>query len=389
MSKIFIVGAGPAGLSMACALANTAVDITIIDLQSPEVLSGPKPDGRAIAMTHLSQSILKEYGVWQRIPQDSIYPIKEAKVFNAGQPYALHFERTDDVEAPLGHFIPNHLIRQALYQQVSQQDNVTFCLGQKVVEAKGGRQQAQVILENGRELEADLLIVADSRFSPVRRLLGVSAAMKDFGRVMMVTDMKHSQPHHHVASENFYYGKTCAILPLNEHRSSVVITLPATLSNELQALDKPAFAREVEKMLTHRLGQMTVLSDTVSYPLIGCFADQFVGERFALVGDAAVGMHPVTAHGFNLGLRSADTLATQIMKALNKGQDVGAASVLWQYQLRHRLLARPLYEGTNLIVKLYNNERPLAKLMRPAALRLANRLPLFRQLVTGHLTHSR
>ena len=57
-------------------------------------------------------------------------------------------------------------------------------------------------------------------------------------------------------------------------------------------------------------------------------AQRFYGKRSALIGDAAVGMHPVTAHGFNLGLASADLLAKLVLEAEQRGQDIGAKSLL-------------------------------------------------------------
>jgi 2-polyprenyl-6-methoxyphenol hydroxylase-like FAD-dependent oxidoreductase len=56
--------------------------------------------------------------------------------------------------------------------------------------------------------------------------------------------------------------------------------------------------------------------------LVGVWSRRLVAQRFAVVGDAAVGMHPVTAHGFNLGLRSIDTLSHALIPAHQKGQDI-------------------------------------------------------------------
>ena len=47
---------------------------------------------------------------------------------------------------------------------------------------------------------------------------------------------------------------------------------------------------------------MELVGKRYSYPMVTTYAKKFISDRFALIGDAAVGMHPVTAHGFNLGL---------------------------------------------------------------------------------------
>ncbi|MNN66918.1 2-octaprenyl-6-methoxyphenol hydroxylase [compost metagenome] len=123
-----------------------------------------------------------------------------------------------------------------------------------------------------------------------------------------------------------------------------------------------------------------------AYPLVGVYAHRFVGERSALIGDAAVGMHPVTAHGFNLGLASAQRLAQGIAEQQRRGADIAAAGMLGRYQRGHRLAARPLYEATNAIASLYTDDRRPARLLRAAGLRVAQGVAPFRQLIAAHLT---
>ena len=76
---IVIIGAGPAGLSLACSLADTNLKITVIEKQSAKHLSSPSYDGREIALTHFSKKILKNLGVWKRISPDLISPIRKQK----------------------------------------------------------------------------------------------------------------------------------------------------------------------------------------------------------------------------------------------------------------------------------------------------------------------
>ncbi len=79
---IVIIGGGPAGLSFARSLANTDLNIVIIERSARKNLADPAFDGRDIALTHLSVKLLKELGAWSRIPSDCISPIKEARVLD-------------------------------------------------------------------------------------------------------------------------------------------------------------------------------------------------------------------------------------------------------------------------------------------------------------------
>ena len=77
--NIVIIGAGPAGLSFARSLADTNLKVAIIEKQAQSTLENPVDDGREIALTHFSKTVLQELGVWERIPKETPALIKEAK----------------------------------------------------------------------------------------------------------------------------------------------------------------------------------------------------------------------------------------------------------------------------------------------------------------------
>lgn len=388
---VIIIGGGPSGLSLALALAPLGLSIAVIDKQHPDAIAEPGMDGRDIALTHLSRSLLQKMHAWQRVDEAFIHPLQKAEVINGNSPLTLHFERQDDSSQPLGFLIANHRIRRALYEQVLSQENVELILQAEVSAISTTAGQAEVCFkqqEASSRLHASLVVGADSRFSSARRMMGIGAKMKDYGRVMIVCNMRHERSNHNTARENFQYGRTCAILPLGENNSSIIITVPAGQAGRLQDIDADTFNAETADMLNGCLGDMELTSERYAYPLIGCYADKFISQRFALVGDAAVGMHPVTAHGYNLALRSANTLALEISRARATGLDIGSQEVLRAYQRKHWLVSRPIYDVTNAIVRLYTDDRPLPSLVRGAAINISNHVTPFKQLVTHMLTRT-
>ncbi|MET0289716.1 MAG: hypothetical protein ABW178_08820 [Pseudoxanthomonas sp.] len=115
------------------------------------------------------------------------------------------------------------------------------------------------------------------------------------------------------------------------------------------------------------------------------YAQAFAGARFALVGDAAVGMHPVTAHGFNFVLQGQARLAAALKRALWSSPDPGARQPLQAYARAHRLATWPLYQATNAIATLYADDRRPTRVLRHAALRLAQGVAPFRRAIAAHL----
>ena len=151
-------------------------------------------------------------------------------------------------------------------------------------------------------------------------------------------------------------------------------------------MEDQIFNEDIQNRFNSRLGNMMIVGDKYSYPLFASHASHFHANRFALIGDASVGMHPVTAHGFNLGLRGSKTLARVIKEALSKENDFTSEEVLGKYNQKHQRSTRPLYYGTNLLVDLYNSEKLSAKVLRRLALRFGNNFWPVKKLIMGQLT---
>lgn len=384
---IAIIGAGPAGLSLTRALAGSGLEIAIVEMQSEATLANPPEDGRDIALTHTSEKLMQDLDMWAHIPADQIGTIRDAKVVNGKSPFALHFGTQGSGADYLGRIVPNHLIRQAAYLAIKDQAGVTLLCDSEVTSVETNTTEGRVGLADGTTLTAALVVAADSRFSSTRRKMGIPANSLDFGRVVIVCEMEHELPHNDTATECFHYDQTLAILPMYGNKSSVVVTLPSANADVVMNLPAEEFAADIAQRFGGKLGQMTLVSKRHPYPLVGVLAKQFVTTRFALVGDAAVGMHPVTAHGFNLGLSGAKLLADQITDAARNLTDIGAMAGLKRYETAHRRVVLPLYHGTNALVKLYTDTSVPGRILRDAALRVGNFLPPVKRRILHQLTH--
>ena len=154
----------------------------------------------------------------------------------------------------------------------------------------------------------------------------------------------------------------------------------------LQQMSATEFATEMEHRFADRLGGMTLVSERHVYPLVGAYASHLTAHRSALIGDAAVGMHPVTAHGFNFGLGSVQRLSTLLLDAHRRNRDIGSIALLNRYERQQRLATWPLYQATNLLVDCYTNDRLPMRLLRGAALRAAQQLRPLKRGIARHLT---
>ena len=396
-----IVGGGPAGLALAAALAQAGMRATVVEQQAAGALAAPAPDGREIALTHPSVALLRRIGSWQRLAAHEAGVLREAQVHDGpvGRRGALQLHAGGSGVDHLGWIVPNHALRRTAHEVAAHTPGVRLVTDARVTRVAVTPAHAELdYVDAGgetRRLRAPLLVVADSRFSATRRQLGIGAAMHDFGRTVIVCRMRHALPHGETAHECFGYDRTLAVLPLpgdpadGAPMCSAVVTAGAAEAQALMALAPEDFAARVQAQFQSRLGAMHLVGERHAYPLVAVYAQRFAAARCALLGDAAVGMHPVTAHGFNLGLAGVESLTRAVIEAHARGADIGAASVLARYARAHHRHAWPIYQGTNAIVRLYTDARPLPRLLRQAVLAGAGRLPPLKAAIVSQLTGRR
>lgn len=448
---VLIAGAGPTGLSTALALAPLGLRVHLVDPQDAATLADPPPDGRELALTHRTEALLRAWGVWERLPAAARAPLQAAAVSTGGQAASLHLDASHarstlpplptlpklprlplppgldrlplpsivrDLLGPgapgvadaerLGTLVSQNALRRALWEVAATfPDRISVQPATRVEDFRRDADGVTATLvgpDGARStVRAALLVAADGRLSALRRMAGLVADLHDFGRSAIVGRLRHARSHDAVAREAFHLGHTLAVLPLADaeddgsgrplHQSSFVVTAPSERARQWMAQPIDDYARTVTGWLGGQLGDIVPAPGDESrrhlYPLVATWAPRFVADRVALVGDAAVGMHPVTAHGFNLGLYSAETLARHLQARAPGGVPNPADPVaLAAYDREHRDTARWIFHGTNAIVRLFTDDRPAARLARQATLHLAERLPpvkalIVRQLVDG------
>ena len=376
---IVVIGSGPAGIAFASGFVDTKLKIALIDKLPKNIVSNPKIDGREVAITHNSEKILKNLKVWKLFPKKLISIIKEAKVLDGNSSYFLNFNHQEIKKENLGYLIPNHIIKKTLYKRLKKISNVTLINQTECLSINPNDEYSTVVLSNGKTIKTSLVVAADGRFSKMRTKMGLSAFIRNFNKDMIVCRMKHEKSHQNTAYEFFRYNQTQAILPYVKNYSSIVTTSSKNDTFKFMKMNKKDFNKEMENSFNNFLGKMNLIGKRYSYPMVTTYTKKFVSNRFALIGDAAVGMHPVTAHGFNLALKGIEMLIYEINNAIKNKSNVGSNKVLEKYQAKMNRAAAPIYLTTNSLVNLYTSNIFPAKITRQLFLRLANTVEPIKQ----------
>jgi 2-octaprenyl-6-methoxyphenol hydroxylase len=235
-------------------------------------------------------------------------------------------------------------------------------------------------LADGRVLRAPLLVGAEGRNSLVREAAGIAVVGWEYRQTGVVATVRHREPHGDVAYEYFLPGGPFAILPLKGRRSSLVWTETNKEAERIMALPDAEFHRELERRFGLHLGDLEVISARRAFPLGLMVARSFVGERLALVGDAAHVIHPIAGQGLNLGLRDIAALAETIVDAARLGLDPGSAAVLERYQRWRRFDTNLMGVTTDGLNRLFSNRSDMLRLLRDIGLGMVDRFPALKQM---------
>lgn len=370
---VIIQGAGMAGLLLARALAPLGLRLALVDTQP--VPRWTEDDGglRVIAVTVTSERILRRLGIWRELPRLS--PFRAIQAWDGVAGGSVLFESAQIDEPHLGHIVENRLIQSALYERLLQDDEPTVLIPAAVAAIEPADEGVLVTLEDGRRLQARLLVGADGVNSSIRQLCRIPVDGHDYGQVGLVTTIATERPHGEVARQRFLPGGPLAFLPLSNGRCSIVWSQPTAEAERRLALDEAAFCAELTAASAEMLGQVLSCGPRGAFPLRSQQARAYTAPRVALIGDAAHVIHPLAGQGANLGFLDAAVLAEEIGRASKADRDIGGEAVLRRFQRRRRgdnVLMQATMDGFHY---LFGSSAPWLSLPRSAGLSLVNRLP--------------
>ncbi len=380
---ILIVGGGLNGPALALALAQTGHTVTIIDALAQKVRKNAAFDGRAYALALASQRLLQTIGVWDRVAEHA-QPMLEIKVTDghagAGpSPFFMHFDHTEIEEGPMGYMVEDRHLRRAFLDAMDADRNITQINGRTVIAQDQDATGVTLTLDDGSTLTGSLLVGCDGRRSGTAARADIKRSGWDYGQTALVCAIEHDLPHHGVAHQFFMPPGPLAILPLTGNRSSIVWSERTDAAKRINALPEGEYLQVLRPRFGDFLGDIKLAGDRFTYPLNLTIANAFIGERMALVGDAAHGMHPIAGQGLNAGLRDVGALAEVLTLAGRRGEDIGSVLVLERYQEWRRFDTAALAMATDVFNKLFSNDNPLLRVGRDIGMGIVGSLPGLRR----------
>jgi 2-polyprenylphenol 6-hydroxylase len=378
---VFIIGGGLVGASLAAALKSSGLTVGLLEKQ----LANPNIEGwdsRIYAISPGNAEFLAECGAWKNMNMDRVQAVTTMRIFG-DEGAELDFSAYQIGSPELNFIVENRLLQQALWQVLQQQDNLTLYHPASCASIRWDADFACLRLEDGRELRTKLLVGADGPNSWVRQQAGIHAVPESYQQHGVVANFSIERDHRGTAFQWFQPDDILALLPLPQQRVSMVWSVSPEKSAALLAMSSADLSTQVSAASGQMLGELTLVTPPVAFPLQQLHVPHIVAPRLALIGDAAHNIHPLAGQGVNLGFRDARALA-RILCERGAQDNCGSMQLLRRYERARSEDIATMQFTMDALKRLFNNHNPILRHVRNLGLSFSNQIIPLKKMLARH-----
>jgi len=344
---VLVVGAGPTGLTLACALARHSVPVRIVEA-SPV----PQPGSRGKGLQPRSLEVFDDLGIVEQVIGNgrADMPIRSHRPDGTVAPAALVAKQRPDIPYPASLITPEWRVEEALRARFeSLGGGVEFGSTLETFEDRGDAVHAQISTEDGVEtIDASIVVGCDGGHSRVRKLGGFSFEGVTLENTrMIVADLEVE-------------GLDRDVWSMWEHADGFVALCPLPSTNLFQyqasltpGQDASTTLANMQAILELRAKRGDIRLSAPAWSSLWRanvrLVDRYRSGRIFLAGDAAHIHSPAGGQGMNTGIQDSYNLGWKIAAVLQ-----GAPAALLDTYERER---RPVAES---VISLSNQRMKVA-----------------------------
>ncbi|MGC5170037.1 FAD-dependent monooxygenase [Microbacterium sp. DT81.1] len=380
---VLVVGAGPAGLTLAADLLRRNVSVRLIDQAG-----SPAPTSRATSLTPRTLEVLDDLGIAQELLDTGIR-IRTAEAYQGqNRAFRLTFPETGQTRYP---FLLNNSQRQTedLMTERVRALGGTVERERRLIGLRQDRKGVVALIDGPagpEEIHAKWLIGADGGRSTVRNTLGIPFEGKT-GTLEETIVLGDVHIDWNLPSDRLYswFNEDGALLafPFREPgRWRITAALSPAEEADGRFIEDSIerFTELYQRRTGDTTSRLTDMQGFSVYRVNQRVVDHYRRGRVVLMGDAAHVHTPAGGLGMNTGIQDAYSLGWRLAIAVQRGDDAAIES----YERERRPVALALLSSTGNLQRLWSIRDRRVQHVRDSALQIVLNLgPVRRAFFAG------
>ncbi|OCF38964.1 ubiquinone biosynthesis monooxygenase COQ6 [Kwoniella heveanensis CBS 569] len=398
-------------------------------------------ENRVSSLTAENVGWLESIGVWKHIEESRSCAVDEMVIWANPSPSSTPTIHFPPLGHPMARMTENMNLQRALLRRIEEIGSgiVDIRESSRVGEMRLGEGGRWVGLRVGEEwIRGSLVVGADGPNSPVRKFSNIESYGHAYSTHAVVATLFHPPSPlypNSTAFQRFLPTGPLAFLPLNEEASTMVwstlpphaaalkrlsmealtamvnagFTLPestlTTLTDRMIAADDAGKGTPLmfEEIIDHIATSPTSVAgeadseqailppmvtsihgpSVAGFPLRLSHAEEYLGDRTALVGDAAHTIHPLAGQGLNQGLADVRSLAETLETARSLGGDLGTKTSLAPYPRERYPLNHLILSTTDKLHYIFRARNGPINWLRGTGLDIINEIGPLKKILMG------
>jgi 2-polyprenyl-6-methoxyphenol hydroxylase-like FAD-dependent oxidoreductase len=370
---VCVRGAGIVGSCLALSLARQGLQVALVPAAPGSTRAGASGDVRAYALNAASVGLLRQLKVWDTLPAHAATAVHDMHVEGDAAGAAIDFSAWEQCVGELAWIVDAAVLERQLGEATRFAPHLR-------------------ILANDASLGepvAALTALCEGKASATRGALGVRMERHAYGHRAIAARLVAERPHLNRALQWFRAPDVLALLPLDTPEPgrsfALVWSLPDERADAMLALDAASFEAALGDATGAACGGLRLVTERAAWPLAIATAEDWCGPGWALLGDAAHVVHPLSGQGLNLGLADVVALAG-VLAQREPWRSLGDEKLLRRYVRERAAPTWAMGRLTDGLLHLFASPRPGAQELRNRGMTLVNHVaPLKRWLVSRAL----
>lgn len=361
-TDVVIVGGGLVGASLARALAQLNLSVTLVEKKFlSDQAESLVMDQRALALNLGTLNIFKQLFDLDLSSLGAL--VQDIYVSDQNGFGRIHLNAISERLPYFGCVVPILRLTKTLQDLVLQDSCVRCVIGECVALTQDADAvYCEIQADTPVSLRARLLIAADGINSKVRHLLNVSVQEKLYGQTALIANVRMRGIKSACAYERFTEDGPLALLPLDQDHMTLVWVMPEHVAAMRQKLPQEMLLQDLQNIMGYRAGVFSEVGSMQAFPLQQVLVGETYLGRVGFLGNAAHSLHPVAGQGFNLSVRDVYAFY-QIVKQYRDCLD--EPSVIWEEYVKIRSHDQERTARlTDALIALFTKKNIFASLLR-------------------------